>query len=221
MISVTTYVLLFLIVVNWFQLMTFSGLVIGKKMKTSSLQDKWIVNTIEKKTGLKLLDITLFHDDKMYGMMTGLPFWPKMILSTGLYKSFNKDELEWVILHEAGHCVLWHNLQSFLIEMMGLFFGVYIIVSLKVGLFGVFLFSILLSVICIQTIRWTTEYAADRYSINKVNNPKGVISAQNKFRNNYKNDFLYNEKNIFRALFHWNISFSQRIAMAHMKLNQK
>ena len=57
--------------------------------------------------------------------MAGLPFWPKIILSEGLYKSFNRDELEWVILHEAGHCVLWHNLQAFLIQVFILLFTLY------------------------------------------------------------------------------------------------
>jgi len=199
-------------------LISFSNLIIGKKVKTSSLKDKWIFDTVKKKTGLKLLDITLFHDDKMYGMMAGLPIWPKMILSTGLYESFNKDELEWVILHEVGHCVLWHNLQSFLIEMTILFFGIYIIKVGDVGLLKVVPISIILSIICIQIIRWTTEYIADRYSINRVDNPKGVITAQNKFRNNYKDNFLNSEKSILRMLFHWNIAPSQRIAMANKRM---
>ena len=177
MLNIIVFTLLFLVTVNWFQLISFSNLIIGKKIQTSSLKDKWIFNTVKKKTGLKLLDITLFHDDKMYGMMAGLPFWPKMILSTGLYESFNKDELEWVILHEAGHCVLWHNLQSFLIEMIILSFGIYLIKVGKMELLEVIPIYLILSIVCIQIIRWSTEYIADRYSINRVDNPKGVITC--------------------------------------------
>lgn len=200
------FVLLFLFVVNWFQLSSFLSLIIGPKIKTSSLKDKWIQSTVKKKTGLTLLVITLFHDKKMYGMMAGLPFWPKMILSTELYKSLNKDELEWVILHEAAHCVLWHNLQAFLIEIVILFFGIYAINVAHMNIFQVIILSLVLSIVCVQIIRWTTEYVADRYSISRVDNPKGVITAQIKFKKNYANNLLNDEKSIFRFLFHWNIT---------------
>src|SRR3989339_561872 len=113
-IKVIIFIIIFLIITNWFQIYSFSKLIVGKKIKTSSIKDSWINKTVKKKTGLSLLNITLFHDKKMYGLMAGLPFWPKMILSEGLYKNLNRDELEWVILHEAGHCVLWHNLEAFI-----------------------------------------------------------------------------------------------------------
>jgi len=181
MINIIIFIILFLVIVNWFQIISFSSLFVGPKIKTSTIKDEWIKNVVKKKTGLNLFDVTLFHDKKMYGMMAGLPFWPKMILSTGLYKSLNKDELEWVILHEAGHCVLWHNLQSFFIEMIILSVGIYLIQKNKINLFFIPLYAILLSIVSIYLIRWTTEYMADKYSINLVDNPRGVITAQDKF----------------------------------------
>ena len=207
MINIIIFIILFLVIVNWFQIISFSSLFVGPKIKTSTIKDEWIKNVVKKKTGLNLFDVTLFHDKKMYGMMAGLPFWPKMILLTGLYKSFNKDELEWVILHEAGHCVLWHNLQSFFIEMIILSVGIYLIQKNKINLFFIPLYAILLSIVSIYLIRWTTEYMADKYSINLVDNPRGVITAQDKFK-----------KSIFRFLFHWNISSTLRIKMAKRRL---
>jgi len=224
MITIIIFTILFLVIVNWFQIISFSSLFIGPKIRTSTVKDEWIKNIVKKKSRLILLDITLFHDNKMYGMMAGLPFWPKMILSTGLYNSFNKDELEWVILHEAGHCVLWHNLQSFLIELATLAFGIYLINIININLFFMPILAILLGIVCIQIIRLTTEYVADKYSINLVDNPKGVISAQDKFRKNYSKNFMNNEKSIFRFLFHWNIYPAQRIEMAKKRivnLNEK
>ena len=212
------FVLPFLIIVNWFQLISFSSLIVGPKIKTSLIKDSWIQNIVKKKTGLSLLDITLFHDKKMYGMMAGLPFWPKMILSTGLYKSFNKDELEWVILHEAGHCILWHSIEAFLIEIVILSAGIYLIQITKMSLFFIPFFSLLLSFICIQIIRWSIEYVADRYSINRVDNPRGVITAQDKFRKSHYKNLFNDEKSILRFLFYWNISYSQRIEMANRRL---
>lgn len=203
-------ILIFLVICNWFQLINFLSVVLGPKNKTSSINDKWIKTIVKQKTGLSLLDITIFHDKKMYGMMAGLPFWPKMILSEGLYKSLNKDELEWVVLHEAAHCVLWHNLQTFIIEISILSFGIYIGLSIVL--------AIILSIICIQIIRWTIEYVADAYSISRVSNPNGVITAQEKFRNAYNKNLFNSEKSLLRFLIHWNIYPSMRIEMARKRL---
>ena len=137
-----------------------------------------------------------------------------MILSEGLYKNLNKDELEWVILHEAGHCVLLHNLQSLIIELIFLTSGLYLISTQNINLFLIPVLSLVLSIITIQIIRRLTEYTADMYSISRVDNPNGVITAQDKFRKNYKGSIFSNEKSIVRFLFHWNIYPSQRIEMA-------
>lgn len=219
MLNIIIFVLLFLVTANWFQLMSFLSLFIGSKIKTSSIKDKWIQNIVKKKTGLTLPDIILFHDKKMYGMMVGLPFWPKMILSTGLYNSFNKDELEWVILHEAGHCILWHNLEAFIIELVALLLGIYLIKITEMNILLVILLSILLSLVCIQIIRWLIEYAADKYSINRVDDPRGVITAQEKFRKNYYKNPFSDDKSILRFLLYWNITRSQRIKMAQALLH--
>lgn len=208
----------FLFLCNWFQLISFLSIVIGPKYRTSTVDDKWIKSVVKKKTGLSLLDITIFHDKKLYGMMAGLPFWPKMILSEGLYKSLNKDELEWVILHEAGHCVLWHNLEAFFIQIGVLSFGIYTATRFQLPSIFYIPYSIFLSFVCIQIIRWGIEYIADRYSISRVDNPKGVITAQDKFRKAYKNSLFHAENSIGRFLLHWNITSSQRIVMAKKRL---
>lgn len=213
------FAITYFVICNWFQLFNFLSIIIGPKYKTSSINDKWIKLKVKEKTGLSLLDITIFHDKKMYGMMVGLPFWPKMVLSEGLYKTLNKDELEWVILHEAAHCVLWHNLQAFIIEMLILCFGVYVISLLNVSLLLSLILAIVLSILCIQIIRWTIEYVADAYSISRVSNPNGVITAQNKFRNAYDKNLFNSEKSLLRFLFYWNIYPSKRIEMAQKRLS--
>lgn len=212
------FIVVYLLICNWFQLYSFLSIIIGPKYKTSSINDTWIKTVVKKKTGLSLLDITIFHDQKMYGLMAGLPFWPKMILSEGLYKTLNKDELEWVILHEAGHCVLWHNLQAFLIQIVILSFGIYTVLFFKLPLPYNFLYAMFLSFVCIQILRWSIEYVADSYSINRVGNPKAVITAQNKFRNASVKNLFHSEKSIFRFLLHWNIYPSKRIDMARQEI---
>lgn len=212
--NILLFILVYLVICNWFQLHSFLSIIIGPKYKTSSIDDKWIKSIVKKKNGLSLLNITIFHDQKLYGMMVGLPFWPKMILSEGLYKSFNKDELEWVILHKAGHCVLWHNLQALFIQIGILSFGIYTMSLFKLPLLLTSLYAIFLSFVCIQILRWEIEYVADRYSINRVDNPKGVITAQDKLRK------ANGKKGILSFLFHWNISSTKRIEMVRERIQK-
>lgn len=212
------FTFIYLIIADWFQLYSFLSVIIGPKYRTSSVDDTWIKTIVKKKTNLSLLDITIFHDQKMYGLMAGLPFWPKMILSEGLYKSFNKDELEWVILHEAGHCVQWHALQIFVIQIAVILFGIYSISIFKLPFLFIPFYSLFLGLISIQLFRWGIEYVADKYSIDRVDNPHGVITAQDKFRNAYIKNPFHSEKSIFRFLLHWNIYPSKRIEMAKQRI---
>ncbi len=214
MLAYILFVLISLFICNWFQLLTFASAVFQGKIEKEKIKDKWIYETVLQKTGLRLLDITLFKDIRMYGMMAGFRAWPKMILSEGIYKNLNKDELEWVILHEAGHCVLRHNLKSFLIELSFIVLGILFIYFNKLNLLGASLLAIILSLLCIQAIRWLIEYQADKFSIERVDDPKAVISAQDKFRKSKYKNLFSSEKSVLRFLLHWNISRSKRISMA-------
>jgi hypothetical protein len=72
--------------------------------------------------------------------------------------------------------------------------------------------------ICIQIIRWAIEYTADRFSIDRVDNPEGVISAQEKFRTANTKIPFHSENSIFRFFLYWNIYPSKRILMARKRL---
>lgn len=218
MLSIALFVIIFLAVTNWFQILAFASVSFREGVKTSRLDDKWIYETVLKKTGLKLTHTALFYDKKMYGMMAGLPFWPKIILSQGLYKNLNKDELEWVILHEAGHCVLWHNMEALFFELGFLFFGLVVIVKYNINIYWTIFISVIFALLCIQIIRWFIEYQADKFSIKRVNNPRGVITAQEKFRNSKYKNLFHSEKSIGRFFLVWNIYPAKRIQMAEARL---
>ena len=212
-ITLIIFILIFLIVVNYFQVITFASLIIGPKIKTSIIVDKWILKTIKDKTGLVLKDMTIFHDKRPYAMMAGIYPFPKLIISEEMYKVFNRDEMEWVILHEAGHCVLWHNLEAIVIEGLILTIGISFINLFQPNILLAAILSLILSILCIQIIRWLIEYQADKYSINRVTNPEGVITAQEKLRKYYKYSLFGSERNIVRMLLSWNITPTQRIKM--------
>jgi len=88
--TVLIFIVTFFFISNWFQLLTILSAVFGGKIEKKTVKDKWVYEMIFKKTGLKLQEITLYKDKRMYGMMMGLPFWPKTVLSEGLYKTFKQ-----------------------------------------------------------------------------------------------------------------------------------
>ena len=159
-------------------------------------------------------DITIFHDQRPYAMMAGIYPFPKLIISEKMYKIFDKDEMEWVILHEAGHHLLWHNLKAVIIEGIMLTLGIGFINLFQPNILLVTIFSSILSILCVQIIRWLIEYQADKYSINRVTNSEGVITAQEKLRTYYKDSLFGLEGSIIRKLLSWNITPAQRIKMA-------
>lgn len=217
------FTFIYLLICNWFQIKAFVFAFLKPKERISIIKDKWISAVIKRKTGLSLKRIILFNSDKLFGMMPGIPWKPELILSRGLYKGLDKDELEWVILHEVGHCVLWHVVKGAFIQLFFLISGFFILNKLQLSvtaLFVILLASLFISIICIQVIRQLIEYEADNFSITKVDNPKGVITAQEKFKKENKTNWFYSEQNIFRKLFYWNIYPSQRIKMAQLRLNK-
>lgn len=196
----------------------FLSLIVGPRMKTKIVKDAWIEKILINKTGLHIPSFTLFHEQIPYGMMAGLPFRPTLIISEKLYKTFNKDEMEWVILHEAAHCLYWHSIIASLIEIFFIFIGWIIIQTNHSSLFISCIIAILFSIFCIQILRNVIEYQADNYAISKVDNPKGVITAQDKLRKSYSKGLFTSEKSILRALFHWNLYPQQRIEIALQRM---
>jgi hypothetical protein len=206
----------FVYLTNWFQINTFVISLLHPRKSIKTIKDDWIISTVKQKTGLTLKRIIVFKNQQLFGMMPGIPLRPELILSSALYKKLDRDEMEWVILHEAGHCVLWHVVKSGVVELTFLVLGLWL-VSQK-PIFS-FIMGVILSLLCIQVLR-LFEYEADKYSIDRVANPQGVITAQEKFRQsrNPDREWLYSEQSIFRNLLFWNIMPSQRIAIAKERL---
>ena len=56
--SYLIFVIIFLFICNYFQILHFAKLIVGPKIKTEVLKDDWINSVVKKKTGLNLKDIT-------------------------------------------------------------------------------------------------------------------------------------------------------------------
>jgi Zn-dependent protease with chaperone function len=219
MISVIIFLAVYLPLTNWFQLSAFVPLIFRKAARPRRVRDDWISDIVLRKTGLVVDAVTIFPSDRPFALMAGLPFWhPTMVISSRMYADFSRRELEWAVLHEAGHCVLWHNVQAAVLEQFVMTVGAVAIARYGIPLPGAAGMGVLLSILTVQTIRWGIEYAADRYAISRVFDPRGVVSAQHKLLAAYPHTLYNDPRSPVRMLIHWNITPARRITMARKRL---
>lgn len=204
------FTLIYFYMSNWLQINTFFSNALKGKRGVSYIDDKKSISLIKKKTGLTLKRITIFNTEKLFGLMPGTPVSPEMILSKGLYESFNEDELEWVLLHEAAHCIKWHTLKCAVVQLLICMFGCIVINRFNFSVWMIPLLGLLFSLIAIQCMKYF-EYEADKFSIERVDNPRGVITAQSK---------LSKTNDLIRRFFYWNILSSTRIKMAKKRISK-
>jgi len=147
-------------------------------------------------------------------MMIGIPTLPQLILSRGVYDSFTKDELEYVVLHEAGHYKLWHSVKELVVGIMFFLIGVYILSKMFFGNEGIIvavLLGVVFGILMIQIGRMK-ELEADSYTLERISNPQGMITATYKFREAYKSRSSNNQ--LIRFLLYRGNPYENRIRMA-------
>jgi len=172
-----------------------------KRKAKKTLEDKKILDFIFNKTGLKLKKITVIEDDRLLGMMGGGLVKPFMILTTLAVELLNKGEMQWLLLHEAGHNRLHHSLKIalvlFLIFIPGsLFVGIYN--NLYLSIFMDIFFGAAFGALANQFTR-NFEYSANKYALKRMDNPKDAITAAQKIIERYKQKGL--EDTFYRKLF--------------------
>lgn len=178
------FVLSFFLIVNKHLIKSFfEGFVKGKD-KSEDLRDEKILNFIKDKSGLKLQKIKLLDTQTTWGMMAGLPGSPYMIISKDAYENFSKDEMQWLLLHEAGHYVLWHNPIIIFQQFLLLFLGIFVLTQFNYLWLG-FLMGVLLSVVHTQMAR-AYEYEANYYALSKMDNPKGLKNMYQKAKERWR-----------------------------------
>lgn len=214
------FLITFLYLSNRFQVNTFAKQLFREKGKVKELKDKQIFDNVFKKTGLKLRSIKLFESETPFGMMPGIPWRSDMILSTNLYKTFSKDELEYVVMHEVGHCKMWHTVKFAFIEilfaMLGLNF-LYFLPKNDLLILASILAGVVYAIIFVQVARFF-ERQAEEFAVSKMDNPEGMISAVEKFKKGYPDTtFFY----IKRFLFGWNIFPEEKIEVAEKEIEKR
>lgn len=188
------------------------------KVGGEKIEDKFITKLLKDKTGLNVKEIFLFDLNRPMGMMPGLPFKPHMILTRGLYKNFNKDELEYVVLHEAGHCLSWHLVKAIAIFSILAIVGIALIIRMNMSLIFSAGLGIVLVVIFNNLAR-LLEYEADYFAVKRVENPKGMITATEKFAKAYGGGLNISFwRKLFHRAFYVGVPYSDRIRIAKTEI---
>ncbi len=190
---------------------------IWRRPKRRELKDEKFLRWVREITGLDIKSIWIFEMDKPLGMMPGVSWWPKMILSSRLYETFNKHEMEYVILHEAGHCLRWH-----MVKMGGVFLLMLVsglsLVSLTQSWVVVIVLAVGFALLTVQINRWF-EREAEEYAAEHLSDPKFMIEAVAKFRKSYEKPGLYW---LIRKYFLGpNITYGEKIAIAEGAMKRR
>lgn len=184
--------------------------------------DQRFEQLISNKTKVKVSNIKLMKSERLFGMMIGIPTFPQLILSSNLYKEFTPGELEYVILHEAGHYQLQHGLKEVFVLLILLFIGILILKKIKneKAIFFSLILGLVFGIVMIRFGR-IHEYQADYFALERMENPEGLISATNKFKesNNSLGKLVKNK--LIEELFFRSNPYNNRIRMAREEIEKK
>lgn len=201
---------------NWIQIWYLLGnLIKSKSNKFIPFENKELLRKMKEKTKLNLYIKIMDEKDKMIGfMVSSPPFKPLMLFSEKLHKAFTDDEMQWVILHESGHYLMWHNLKFALSQILIFIFVVYFFIKFNLSFLLLMLLLTISAVIYIQIAKMF-EYQADTYAAKNMDNPRGMISGNIKMRDANKG-FLSNA--IMKHLLTIAVPYEERIKLANRQI---
>lgn len=144
-----------------------------------------------------------------------------MILSQALYKTFNVDEIEYVVLHETGHYVFAHSAKLAVLFLSLLSIAFVLITDSQMPIVWM-LVAVMIGLIQIQMSR-VCEYEADAFALSHLSNPKGMITATHKFQKAYKNfDIIrHDEDTVIGRLIYMGIPYNKRVQCAEKEIQKR
>jgi Zn-dependent protease with chaperone function len=217
------YVFVFISITLWVTIALWGSSLGKQKKPVTILSDKNISILIKQKTGIIIESVTIAESDRPFAMMVGIPSKPQLVLSRYLYSTFSPVALEYVLLHEAGHYVLWHSVIETLAGITFLILGIMLLKRIHHGC-RLYVTAVLLGVFfAVFMIRLGRihEYNADGYTLKHISNPKGMIEATENFKTYYGMNFTENHNPILQWLFYRSNPFENRIEMAEREINRR
>jgi len=201
------FITIFIVIADWDQIALFVIALLRPSVKKAAFKDKRMLKIVNEKVGMKLSHITVITSGKMYGGMSGLLRKPKMILSSALLKNLNKDELEYVLLHEAAHFKYFHPIIIGLSQIILTVFGLYILQFFSA--FSSLVIGVILGLILIQIAR-ITERHAENFAVSHMGDPNAMISAFDKFEETWSKVSFFKLKKFLS----WNVSYGEKRRIA-------
>lgn len=196
----------FIAIANWTQIIFFVIALLRPEVRKTKIKDKWMLDTVKSKAGFELKNIVVIGSDKMYGGMSGVPGSPLMMLSSELLKTLNKDELEYVLLHEAGHFKYHHPIILALSQIILIAIGFFL--SSQVNLLQSILLGGVFALALIRIAR-VTEAAAENFAASRMDNPKAMLTAVAKFNDRWKTSPYKSLRPIS-----WNVTYEEKCRIA-------
>jgi Zn-dependent protease with chaperone function len=182
-----------------------------------------LTRLIEEKTQVKIDTVKISESDRPFGMMIGIPGRPQLVLSRGLYDTFNLSETEYVVLHETGHYQLAHTIKELLFGLSLLILGVYLLKKVKnqkAAILLAALVGVFLGVMFIQLGKLHEIYA-DRYALKRITDPQGMIAATGKFSGYYGTKYTQSDNLLLHWLFYRANPYDNRIKMAKKEIARR
>ncbi len=177
------YILLFVVmaaVSQWMILKLYLSSLGQKQQILTEIKDSPLIELIESKTNLKLHSFRMVASPRLYAAMIGIPGRPYMVLSSRLNDEFSDSEKEYVVLHEIGHYLLHHSIKESAFFLILFIIGCLIVRSRSPLIIPVI--GVVFGLLYIQ-FGMRSEYEADNFSVTHITDPRGMISATEKFKN--------------------------------------
>ncbi len=212
--NIILFVFIFLYTANWVRAkLIIQGLGKPKKVFTS-FKNKKFLDKVNKKIGLPFV-IKVQNSPWIFGYSPSVPLKPIFVVSKGAITHLKENELEWLVLHEMGHCVMWHIVKETLLHLGLLILGIAVVYYLNLSFLLAAFLGVFFGIVWYQIER-IFEMQADTFSLQRIDDPKGMIGANQKMKARGRSVFY--KKPLLTFLFTPHLGYDQRIEMATKKL---
>jgi len=207
----------------WGQINLLVGSMGHDKALVTVVENAKLTDLIWQKTNVEIKTIKIAESDRPYGMMVGIPGRPQLLLSRGLYDNFAPDEVEYVVLHKAGHYALAHSVKELLLGLLLLVVGIWALKRTRKparGIVGAITLGLIFGVAMIRLGAFN-ELQADNYAVTRMTNPEGMIAATEKFRGHYGKSLTQNDNKLIQWMFYRGNPYDNRIKIAEEEMEKR
>ncbi len=211
------FAIVFVLVSYWYLIPLVIGNLASFSQVSQRQADPHILSVLHTKGGISLDSYTVSNSPKLYGAMGGLPGFPQLILSAQLLEDFSSAELEYVLLHEAGHAVRGHMLRELLLVLAStsivssLFLKAKVWHKHKNTQVQIAVAAAIVGALLMIQIQRMHEYEADMYALMRGAQPQAMITATKKFQEAAGGE---SDASLLRWAFYRGIPYGKRIDLA-------